>query len=59
MTDRRIIFSGFVGFHKEITHLDGHDLTVSRQTVTQPGFVEVIEGEGMPRHQALGYGTYL
>ncbi|KAI9622697.1 hypothetical protein H4Q26_014978 [Puccinia striiformis f. sp. tritici PST-130] len=45
-----------LGFTRKITHLDGHDLTVSRQTVTQPGFVEVIEGEGMPRHQALGYG---
>ncbi|KAA1077415.1 DnaJ- protein scj1 [Puccinia graminis f. sp. tritici] len=46
-----------LGFTRKIKHLDGHDLTVSRQAVTQPGFVEVIEGEGMPRHQALGYGN--
>lgn len=46
-----------LGFTRKITHLDGHDLTISRKAVTQPGFVEVIEGEGMPRHQALGYGN--
>lgn len=46
-----------LGFTIQIKHLDGHDLTVSRTEVTQPGFVEVIEGEGMPRHQALGYGN--
>jgi len=46
-----------LGFTRKIKHLDGHDLTVSRSAVTQPGFVEVIEGEGMPRHLALGYGN--
>lgn len=46
-----------LGFSRKVTHLDGHDLKFGRTAVTQPGFVEMIEGEGMPRHQSLGYGN--
>ncbi|ORZ31091.1 hypothetical protein BCR44DRAFT_84479 [Catenaria anguillulae PL171] len=40
------------GFERAITHLDGHKVTLKRDkgTVTQPGFVQVVEGEGMPVH---------
>ncbi|KAG0146462.1 hypothetical protein CROQUDRAFT_657264 [Cronartium quercuum f. sp. fusiforme G11] len=45
-----------LGFTRKLTHLDGHDITLTRKGVTQPGFVQVMEGEGMPRHQAMGHG---
>ncbi|KAF8312504.1 DnaJ-domain-containing protein [Clavulina sp. PMI_390] len=37
-----------LGFERNITHLDGHIVTIKRTGVTQPGFVEQIKGEGMP-----------
>ncbi|KAF8808725.1 DnaJ-domain-containing protein [Phlegmacium glaucopus] len=38
-----------LGFEKNITLLDGRDLLLARKgIVTQPGFVQVIKGEGMP-----------
>ncbi|KIY72343.1 DnaJ-domain-containing protein [Cylindrobasidium torrendii FP15055 ss-10] len=40
-----------LGFDKNLTHLDGHVVRMQRSGVTQPGFVEVIEGEGMPRFE--------
>ncbi|MBW0464619.1 hypothetical protein O181_004334 [Austropuccinia psidii MF-1] len=46
-----------LGFSRKVTHLDGHNITISRKAVTQPGFVDVIEGEGMPRYQSLGHGN--
>ncbi|KAI8454841.1 DnaJ C terminal domain-containing protein [Phakopsora pachyrhizi] len=45
-----------LGFTRKISHLDGHDLTLNSKSVIQPGFVQVIEGEGMPRHRAMGHG---
>lgn len=36
------------GFVREIEHLDGHSVKVQRVEVTQPEFVDVIAGEGMP-----------
>lgn len=36
------------GFEKNIEHLDGHDVKISRSEVTQPEFVDEIRGEGMP-----------
>ncbi len=39
-----------LGFSKTILHLDGHEVTLSRQKVTQPGDVQQIRGEGMPVH---------
>ncbi|KAF8920316.1 DnaJ-domain-containing protein [Mucidula mucida] len=40
-----------LGFDRNLTHLDGHLVRLQRSGVTQPGFVEVIEGEGMPRFE--------
>ncbi|KAI8454622.1 hypothetical protein BY996DRAFT_8477316 [Phakopsora pachyrhizi] len=42
------------GFTWKISHLDGHNITLNSKSVIQPGFVQVIEGEGMPRHRAMG-----
>lgn len=40
-----------LGFNKEIKHLDNHIVYLNRTTVTQPGHVIKIKGEGMPKHQ--------
>ncbi|KAH9819001.1 hypothetical protein DFH28DRAFT_60327 [Melampsora americana] len=45
-----------LGFTRKLTHLDGHNITLTREGVTQNGFVQVMDGEGMPRHQAMGHG---
>ncbi|KAH9928309.1 DnaJ-domain-containing protein [Fomitopsis serialis] len=37
-----------LGFERNLTHLDGHVVQIKRDVVTQPGFVEVVDGEGMP-----------
>lgn len=46
------------GWTRNLTHLDGHVVPLSRKRgqVVQPGTVEVIEGEGMPiwRHGSTG-----
>jgi DnaJ-related protein SCJ1 len=39
-----------LGFTKPLIHLDGHQVTLHRDTVTQPSDVEKIYGEGMPHH---------
>lgn len=40
-----------LGFEKKIKHLDGHEVKISRDYVTQPGDVDKISGEGMPQHE--------
>ena len=45
-----------LGFERNITHLDGHIVQLKRNGVTQPGFVQVIQGEGMPIYESTGYG---
>ncbi len=40
-----------LGFSKTVTHLDGHQVQISRNKVTQPGDVDRISDEGMPIHQ--------
>ncbi len=40
-----------LGFKREIKHLDDHIVNVSREGITQPGFVIKVNGEGMPKHQ--------
>ncbi len=50
-----------LGFEKKIKHLDGHEVKISRDYVTQPGIikkfylwlgdVDKIVGEGMPQHE--------
>ena len=37
-----------MGFRKVIKHLDGHEVVIERDEITQPGYIEIIEGEGMP-----------
>ncbi|KAF5326667.1 hypothetical protein D9619_004250 [Psilocybe cf. subviscida] len=37
-----------LGFERNITLLDGNDYLLKRSGVTQPGFVQMIRGEGMP-----------
>eukprot|EP00331_Platyophrya_macrostoma_P024763 CAMPEP_0176440590 /NCGR_PEP_ID=MMETSP0127-20121128/20665_1 /TAXON_ID=938130 /ORGANISM="Platyophrya macrostoma, Strain WH" /LENGTH=373 /DNA_ID=CAMNT_0017825151 /DNA_START=37 /DNA_END=1158 /DNA_ORIENTATION=- len=39
-----------LGFKKSITHMDGRQVDVSRDGVTQFGTVVKIAGEGMPKH---------
>ncbi|TRM64384.1 hypothetical protein BD626DRAFT_491622 [Schizophyllum amplum] len=37
-----------LGFERNLTHLDGHVVTLRREGVTQPGHVQTLKGEGMP-----------
>ncbi|EJU05040.1 DnaJ-domain-containing protein [Dacryopinax primogenitus] len=46
-----------LGFERNLTHLDGHVVTLRKDGVTQPGFVQQVKGEGMPlfeRHKEHG-----
>ena len=36
-----------LGFERNLTHLDGRTVKVGRRGTTQPGEVEVVEGEGV------------
>jgi len=45
-----------LGFEHNLTHLDGHTVTLKRDGVTQPGYVQKIKGEGMPVHQQGTFG---
>ncbi|CAG8477821.1 7057_t:CDS:2 [Ambispora leptoticha] len=46
------LLEALTGFEKNITHLDDRIVTIRRDKVTRPGFVEVIAGEGMPRYKS-------
>jgi len=37
-----------LGFRKVVNHLDGREVVLQRDKVTQPGFVDTIVGQGMP-----------
>ena len=50
------ILQALLGFERNLTHLDGHVVTLKRQGVTQPGFVQVIKGEGMPVFRENRFG---
>ncbi|TPX57239.1 hypothetical protein PhCBS80983_g03943 [Powellomyces hirtus] len=39
-----------LGVDRKLKQLDGSLVTVRREGVTQPGFVQEIRGEGMPKH---------
>jgi DnaJ-class molecular chaperone len=39
-----------LGFTKEVTHLDGHVVKITREEPTAPDQVLKITGEGMPKH---------
>ncbi|KAJ6505973.1 hypothetical protein DFH09DRAFT_1251868 [Mycena vulgaris] len=45
-----------LGFDRNLTHLDGHIVRLQRKGVTQPGFVQTIEDEGMPHFEKPTYG---
>jgi len=42
------IDEALLGFDRNLTHLDGHVVRLLRKGVTQPGYVQIVEGEGMP-----------
>lgn len=42
-----------LGFERNITHMDGRQVNVKRDGVTQPGFVTVVDDEGMPVHGTM------
>ena len=46
------------GFKKTIMHLDGHEVTVKSDKVTQYGDVRIIEDEGMPVHIGAWANTW-
>jgi len=51
------LIEALTGFKLEIEHLDGHKVEISRSAITIPGFVQKIEGEGMPHHDwSSNYG---
>jgi DnaJ-class molecular chaperone len=43
------LIDSLVGFSRVIQHVDGHDVIVSKDTVTYCSEVVSIRGEGMPR----------
>ncbi|KAJ9114490.1 hypothetical protein QFC20_001363 [Naganishia adeliensis] len=45
-----------LGFERNITHLDGHVVSIKRPGTTQPGYVETFKSEGMPPHGPLPQG---
>lgn len=40
-----------VGFTTHVEHLDGHQVEITRKSVTKPFYVLRITGEGMPHHE--------
>eukprot|EP00033_Pygsuia_biforma_P001968 GCRY01002191.1.p1 GENE.GCRY01002191.1~~GCRY01002191.1.p1 ORF type:complete len:414 (+),score=80.90 GCRY01002191.1:86-1327(+) len=44
------LLQALVGFETQFYHLDNHPIPVKKQSVTKPGDVVTIRGEGMPRH---------
>lgn len=44
------LLQSLVGFQLTIPHLDGHNVEISRNEITTPGFVLTVSGEGMPFH---------
>ncbi|WVQ85189.1 hypothetical protein IAT38_007354 [Cryptococcus sp. DSM 104549] len=50
------VAEALLGFERNLTHLDGRKITLSRRGTTQPGEVEVVEGEGMPGYLDVPQG---
>jgi DnaJ-related protein SCJ1 len=48
------LMEALLGFSREIKHLDGRMIQVSRTEVTQPGQEHVVPGMGMPLHKKPG-----
>ncbi|KAG8213021.1 hypothetical protein J3R82DRAFT_11413 [Butyriboletus roseoflavus] len=51
------IDEALLGFTRNITHLDGHVVEIDRTGVTQPGYVQMLEEEGMPLFEQYGHGN--
>lgn len=47
------LLESLVGFHKQITHLDDHIVPITSKTITHPGQVTKLKGEGMPYHNSM------
>ncbi|KAI8620366.1 hypothetical protein BC830DRAFT_1059368 [Chytriomyces sp. MP71] len=39
-----------LGFQFDVKHLDGKPIKIKRDGVTQPGFTQIVKGQGMPTH---------
>ncbi|CAB5396469.1 unnamed protein product [Rhizophagus irregularis] len=50
------LIDALTGFEKNITHLDGRNVLLKRDEVTQPGFVQTIKNEGMPHFRSTTNG---
>jgi len=50
------VSEALLGFERNLTHLDGHQVTINRTGVTQPGHVITIKDEGMPIFEGHGHG---
>jgi len=50
------VHEALLGFERNVTHLDGHIVTIKRTAVTQPGYVQTLEGEGLPIFEGQGRG---
>ncbi|BEI83167.1 hypothetical protein CcaverHIS002_0310350 [Cutaneotrichosporon cavernicola] len=50
------VVEALLGFERNLTSLDGRTIPVGRAGTTQPGEVEVIEGEGMPSYHDIPQG---
>ena len=51
LTHRITLKEALLGWRHNITHLDGHIVTIGKSGVTRNGEVIVVEEEGMPVHQ--------
>lgn len=40
-----------LGFKRQIPHLDGHKVDLDHRLTTNPGMIEKIKGEGMPKYE--------
>ncbi|CAI2174545.1 14426_t:CDS:2 [Funneliformis geosporum] len=50
------LIDALTGFEKNMTHLDGRNVLLKRDKVTQPEFVQIINNEGMPQLRSKSKG---
>jgi DnaJ family protein A protein 2 len=51
-TVRLTLVEALLGFDRTVlTHLDGRHIKVARTSITRPGHVDVVRGEGMPQYR--------
>ncbi|KDE08015.1 hypothetical protein MVLG_01717 [Microbotryum lychnidis-dioicae p1A1 Lamole] len=55
-TEPLSLAEALLGFKKTVVGLDGHKIVLQRSGVTQPGFVQVVAGEGLPIYHESNYG---